>query len=143
MTSTTQQPPQQPPAVRSSDDEPTIGELVGRLTEQSSRLMHQEVALAKAELRADVQHAGAGAGLFGGAGLFAVLGLATLVAAAVAGLATTFDVWLSALIVAAALFVIAGVAALVGKREVGEVGPPERTIASVKDDVDAVKDARS
>lgn len=117
----------------------SLSELVNDLSSQTSRLVRDEVALAKAELRSDVQHAGIGAGLFGGAGMFALLGVVTLIGSAVAGLALVVDVWLAALIVALALFVVAGIAAVIGKKQIAGVGPPERTIESVKQDIAAVK----
>ena len=43
------------------------------------------------------------------------------------------------LIVAAALFVIAGISGVVGKSQIGQAGPPERTIDSVKQDIAEVK----
>ncbi len=129
---------------RSTDtSDPSLVELVDQAAEQTSRLVRDEVALAKAELQSSVKHVGVGAGLFGGAGLFAVLGLVTLVGAAVAGLATAMDTWLAALIVAVALFAIAGISALVGKNQIGQAGPPERTIENVKQDIAEVKGHRS
>ena len=68
---------------RGAPQDVTVGELAVQLTEQTSRLVHDEVELAKAEIRESVKHAGIGAGLFGATGLLAVLGLGTLVAAAV------------------------------------------------------------
>ncbi|MCW2757239.1 MAG: hypothetical protein JWO46_985, partial [Nocardioidaceae bacterium] len=87
---------------------------------------------------------GVGAGLFGGAGLVAGYGVGTLVATAVLALALVVDAWLAALIVSIVLFVIAGIAALLGKSKVGQATPvvPEKTIESVKQDAAAVKDAR-
>jgi uncharacterized membrane protein YqjE len=126
-----------------STTEPSLGELVGQLSEQSSRLIRDEMALAKTELQASVKHAGLGAGLFGGAGLFALLGVITLVGSAVAALSLVVDVWLAALVVAVVLFVIAGIAGLVGKKQVGQAGPPERTIENVKKDIAEVKERRS
>ena len=85
--------------------------------------------------------AGVGAGLFGGAGVFAVYGFGSLVAAAVIGLSIVVDPWAAALIVAGALFVLAGTAALVGKKEFGRAGPPLPTeaVQSTKEDVDELK----
>jgi hypothetical protein len=117
----------------------SLGELIGQLSEQTSRLVRDEVALAKTELQSSVKHAGVGAGLFGGAGVLAFLGLATLVGAAVAALALVLDVWLSAVIVAVVLFAVAGVSALIGKKQIGQAGPPERAISSIKQDIAAVK----
>jgi len=123
--------------------DPSLGDLVGQLSEQSSRLVRDELALAKVELQASVKHAGIGAGLFGGAGLFALLGVITLVGSAVAALSLALEVWLAALIVAVVLFVIAGIAALVGKKQVSEAGPPEKAIENVKKDFAEVKERRS
>lgn len=123
---------------RGTPQDATVGELAVQLTEQTSRLVHDEVELAKAEIRESVRHAGMGAGLFGATGLLAVLGLGALVAAAVAGFALVVDVWLAALIVAAILFVVAGVGALLGVKQVKEVGPPH-TAENVKKDIAAAK----
>ena len=121
--------------------EPSLGELVTQLSEQSSRLIRDELRLAQAELAAKGRRAGIGAGLFGGAGLFAVFGLGCFVAAAVLALAGPVADWLAALIVGAALFVVAGIAALVGKKEVTAATPPvpEEAVAGVKQDVQTLK----
>ncbi|GHG30433.1 hypothetical protein GCM10017567_57820 [Amycolatopsis bullii] len=49
--------------------------------------------------------------------------------------------WLAAVIVAVALFVVAGIAAVVGKKEVTQGVPPvpEEAISGVREDVDTVK----
>lgn len=125
-------------ADRGAPQDATVGELAVQLTEQTSRLVKDEVELAKAEIRDSVKHAGIGAGLFGATGLLALLGLGTLVAAAVAAFALVVDVWLAALIVAAILFAIAGVGALLGVKQVKEVGPPN-TAENVKKDLAAAK----
>ncbi|WP_375474868.1 phage holin family protein [uncultured Jatrophihabitans sp.] len=119
----------------------SIGELIGRVSEQTSRLLRDELRLAQAELTAKGKRAGIGAGLFGGAGVFAFYGLGALVAAAILGLAHPVAAWLAALIVAGALFVVAGIAALIGKKEVQQATPPMPTeaIAGLKRDVDTLK----
>ncbi len=124
---------------RATPSEPSLVELIDRLAEQTSRLVSEEVALAKAELQASAKHVGVGAGLFGGAGLLALLGVITLVGSAVAALALAVDLWLAALIVALALFAVAGLSALVGKKQIGQAGPPERTIENVQQDIAEVK----
>ena len=69
--------------------------------------------------------------------------MAVLIAAAVLGLATVLPAWLAALIVGVVILVVAGVAALIGKKKVSEAGPavPERTVASVKEDVAEIKES--
>jgi Putative Actinobacterial Holin-X, holin superfamily III len=118
-----------------------IGELVARLSDDTARLIRDEFRLARAEMMQKAKAAGMGAGLFGGAGAFAVYGLGVLVAAAVIGLSFVLAAWAAALVVAAALFVLAGTAALMGKREFGRAGPPVPTeaVQSTKEDVDEFK----
>jgi uncharacterized membrane protein YqjE len=118
-----------------------VGALVSDVTSDLSRLVRDEVELAKAELKVKGKEAGVGAGLFGGAGAVALYGLGVLIAAAILGLATALPAWLSALIVAAVLFVIAGVAALLGKRHVSRANPPvpQRAVSGVHEDLEALK----
>jgi hypothetical protein len=119
-----------------ADDRP-LAELMRDLSQQSTELIRQEIALAKAELRAKGKSAGVGAGMFGAAGLIALFGVGALTACLVLALATAMDAWLAALIVAVVYLVAAGVAALVGKGKVQEATPPapEQAIASTKEDV--------
>lgn len=121
----------------------SIGDLVAQLSSQTSRLVRDEMRLAQKELQQSVKHAGIGAGLFGTAGLLAFFGLASVIAAAIAALALALPTWAAALIVGAALFLAAGVAALLSRRQAREVTPaaPE-TVASVKQDIEEVKGAR-
>ena len=77
--------------------------------------------------------------------MVAILGLGALVTAAILGLANVLPGWLAAVIVAVVLFAVAGVLALLGKRDVAKAAPPlpTETIASVQADIDAVKTAAS
>ena len=123
--------------------EPSVGQLVSQLSEQTSRLVRDEMRLAQKELQQSVKHAGIGAGMIGAAGLLAVLGLATLIAGAVAALALVLPVWASAVIVAAVLFVAAGIAAAVNRKQAQHVPPPtNEALDSVKMDIDEIKAAR-
>jgi uncharacterized membrane protein YqjE len=122
--------------------EASVTQLVTQLAEQTSRLVRDEMKLATKELQATAKHAGVGAGLFSVAGVLAVLGLATLVATAVAALALVLPVWAAALIVAVVLLAVAGIAALIGKKQISQASPtPERTVESVKQDVREIKEA--
>jgi hypothetical protein len=125
------------------DAEKPIGELMTQLSSQTSRLLRDEMRLAQKEFAESAKHAGIGAGLFSAAGLVAVLGLASLIAAAIAALALVLPVWAAALIVAVALFAVAGIAVLVSKKQLDEADPtPTRTVANVRDDIAEVRDAR-
>jgi hypothetical protein len=131
------------PGTPPADD--SVGALASQLSAQVSRLVHDELALARAEVTQRGKRLGAGAGLFGATGVLAVFGLAVLVAAAVLGLATTMAAWLAALIVGGALIVVGGLLAVPGKRSVSRGAPPVPTeaIDSVREDVATVREAVS
>ncbi|GAA1668018.1 phage holin family protein [Nonomuraea maheshkhaliensis] len=116
--------------------------LVNDLSGQVSRLVKDELRLARLELAEKGKRAGFGAGLFGAAGVAAFFGGATLVAAVVMLLALVLPGWAAAAIVAAVLFIAAALLGLIGKNEVKQAGPPvpRETIASVKADFDMVKE---
>jgi hypothetical protein len=120
----------------------STGELVGQAAEQISRLVRDELAVARAEMTAKGKKAGVGAGLLGGGGLVAVYAVAALLTAVVLGLAEVMPAWLAALIVAVVLFAAAGVLAVVGRKEVKQAVPPvpQETVHSVKADIDEVKE---
>ncbi|WP_327182388.1 phage holin family protein [Streptomyces sp. NBC_01334] len=120
----------------------TVGELVGQATEQLSRLVRQELALAKHEFTEKGRRAGRGGGLLGAAGAFAYAGLLALAGTGVAALALTLPVWAAALIVTAVLFVIAGVLAAVGRDQLRRAAPPtpEETLGSVRADVEEIRE---
>jgi hypothetical protein len=120
------------PGGRPIDDQ-TLGELVATVSRDLSVLVHSEVELAKAELAANVKRGGLGAGLLGVGGFFAYFGalfLSVAVAFGFHGLGLGLG-W-SFLIVAVGYFLLGGAAAAVGVRSVRQVGPPQRTIATVK-----------
>lgn len=121
-------------------DRPT-GELLSRLSQQTTDLVRQEIELAKAELNAKAKQAGLGAGMFGGAGLFGVFAFAALTTAIIAALQLAMPVWVAALIVTVVYGIVAAVLAQRGKQKVQDVGAPmpEQTRDSVKEDVQWAK----
>jgi hypothetical protein len=127
---------------RPATDQST-SELVQKASEQISRLVKDEIALAKAELTEKGKHAGIGVGLFGGGGVLALYGVGALFATLIIVLDLFLPLWLAALIVTVVLFAAAGVLALLGKKQVTQAVPPEPSdaIASAKADVDEVKHA--
>lgn len=114
-----------------------MAQLLRRLSDQTSLLVREEVALAKAELAEKGRRASRGAGMFGGAAVCAIYGVGALVTAAIVALSLAVATWLAALIVAVVLLALAGIAALAGKRQVQQAGPPlpEQTVETVKEDV--------
>jgi hypothetical protein len=128
--------------VRPATDQST-SELVQKASEQISRLVKDEIALAKAELTEKGKHAGIGVGLFGGGGVLALYGVGALFATLIIVLDLWLPLWAAALIITVVLFGSAGILALLGKKQVTQAVPPEPSaaIASAKADVDEVKHA--
>jgi uncharacterized membrane protein YqjE len=119
-----------------------VSELVSDVSELVSRLVRDELRLAKVELTEKGKRAGAGAGMFAAAGLVAFLGVATLVAFLVLVLALAMPAWVSALVVGVVLLAAAGGIALAGRGQVRKATPPapEEAIENVKRDVETVKE---
>src|SRR4051812_12388977 len=124
-------------------NEQSTAELVQRASEQISRLVRDEIALAKAELTEKGKHAGIGVGLFGGGGVLALYGVGALFATLIIVLDLFLPLWLAALIITVVLFAAAGILGLLGKKQVTQAVPPEPSaaLASAKADVDEVKQA--
>lgn len=120
----------------------TIGQLVSDVSTDLSQIMRGEIELAKAEIKQDVQHAGKGAGMFAGAALFGLYGLGLLFLGLAAVIAIWLPWWAGLLIVAAVLFIVAAVLALIGKKQVTQVkGKPERAIDQAQKTVNTLKQA--
>jgi uncharacterized membrane protein YqjE len=121
--------------------EPSTAELISRLSEQTSRLVRDEMRLARAELSSKAKQGGLGVGLLGAGGVLAWFGVGALIATAIIALSLLLPAWAAALIVTAVLFVVAGILALVGKKKVSALSPtPERTVQNVKQDITEVKE---
>lgn len=117
-------------------DDKSLGELVATATRDLSLLVHQEVELAKAEIKRDIAAAGKGAGLFGGAGFAGLFALVFLSISAAYGIsALNVPLGLGFFIVGTLYLAAAAVLALSGKKKIAQVGRPEKTLETVKDDV--------
>jgi hypothetical protein len=126
-----------------SDDlrDRSLGELLKQLSEQTTRLVHQELELAKAELTQKGKEAGAGAGMFGGAGALGLAALGALTACFILALNAVMPAWLAALIVAVVYGIVAFVLVKQGQAKLKQATPPvpEQTIETVKEDVEWAK----
>ena len=118
------------------------GELVRTLSDQVSTLVRQEVALAKAELAEKGRKAGLGAGMLAGAALAGLLMLGALTASLIIALALVLPAWAAAVIVTAFWGAVAGLLALQGRNKLRAMGKPvpEKTVETVKEDVQWLKD---
>ena len=131
---------QRPSGPGDSDDlrDRSLGELLKLLSELTTRLVHQELELAKAELTHKGRQAGAGAGLFGGAGALGLAALGALTACFILALNAIMPAWLAALLVAVVYGIIAFVLVKQGQARMKRAVPPvpTQTIETVKEDVE-------
>jgi uncharacterized membrane protein YqjE len=130
---------QDPPGPEPGDlRDRSLGELLKQLSEQTTRLVHQELELAKAELQQKGRQAGMGAGMFGGAGALGLAALGALTACFILALNAVMPAWLAALLVAVLYGIIAFVLVRQGQARMKRAVPPvpEQTIETVKEDVE-------
>jgi len=133
--------PQHPATGPQPPGRPSIGELVARISDQFSRILRGELELIQMKAAEKAKKVGTGVAMFAVAAFLGFFAFALLLTAAVLGLAEALPAWLSALIVAVVLLIIAGIVALVGKKmlQSGEAPSVEETKANLKADIDAVK----
>jgi hypothetical protein len=115
--------------------------LVGDVPKLVKSLVKGEIDLLKAELMGKAKAFGLAAGFLIGALVVALYAIGVLLTAAVLGLATVMPGWLAAIVVAVAMLLIAGILGLIGWRRLKGGLPitPKRSVASLKNDVNAVK----
>lgn len=112
----------------------SLGQLVASATAEMSALVHDEIALAKAELRQDVKR-GAIGGIAGGAAVLVLLFSLPMLSFALAyGIHAWSDWHLSVcfLLSFAANVLLAGLLGLLAFAKFKKVKPPEKSIASAK-----------
>lgn len=122
----------------------SVGELLSNVMKDVSTLLRQEVALAKAETKAEATKAAKGAGMVGGAGFAGYLVLLFLSVALWQGLENVMDGGWAALVVAAIWAIIGAVLYATGRSEFRRINPkPERTVETLQRVPDALKGERS
>jgi uncharacterized membrane protein YqjE len=116
-----------------NQDTSELGQAIQDVTEQMSLLVREEIELAKTEVTQKVTKLIKGAVVGIVAGIFAVFGLVYLLHALAwllwDLLGNTHNFWLGFLIVAAALFVLGGLAGLIAARLVKRAAPPTPQMA--------------
>lgn len=121
-------------------DNATIGELVATASRDVTLLIRQEVELAKLEVKAAATSAGMGAGFLGAAAFLGFFAFMAITIAAGEGLhAAGIGLAYSFLIVTGVYLIVAGLLALFGRARLQKVGPPKRSIQTVKDDIAWIK----
>jgi len=115
-------------------DEPTVGSLVQSAMADLSTLVRGEIELAKAEVGKSAKKAGIGAGAFGAAGVVLAFSV-FFIGIALAEFLTWLGLirWISYLIVWFLFVLVAGLAALIGRRYIKRIEKPERTIETLRE----------
>lgn len=115
--------------------EPSLGELLKRLTNDTSELVHQEVSLIRAEVRqmgGTLARDGTRLGIALGLALAGALAVTAFLILALGGLLHNY--WLAALIVGLVLLAIGGILARNAVADVKRGAVPEQTLASLRED---------
>ena len=120
------------------------GQLAAEVAKDLSTLVRQEIALARAELQQEAKTAGVAAGALGGAGFAGYFVLVFLSLGLMWGLDAWMPLGWAAVLMAGVWAVIAAVFAAVGRSRLKRFNPkPERTIETVKEDVQWAKTRNS
>jgi uncharacterized membrane protein YqjE len=129
---------------RHEEDPGSLGEIIGDISEDLSRLFRQEVELAKVELRAEAGKAGKAAGMLAGAGIAALLVLFMLSLALMYALGNVMNLGWAALIVAVLWGAAAAVLYGTGRKKLKDVDPvPRQTVQTLKEDAQWLKNPTS
>jgi hypothetical protein len=111
-----------------------LASLFTELTRETATLIRQEVRLAKEELNEKVSTARSGLVAAVAGGLVLFVALQALIAAAILGVATRLDPWLSALVVGVALALVGAVVLAKGLSNLqGRRLLPNRTMDTMRD----------
>jgi uncharacterized membrane protein YqjE len=129
-------------APRPERAEPSFGELVSRLTNQTGVLIRQEISLAKVELRETGTNLARDSAKVGVGVVVAWTGLLALTGALIVGLAQLLNnYWLAALIVGAVYVLVGWMLARGAMADMRRDGlAPKETIESLRDDAEWAKE---
>jgi hypothetical protein len=123
-----------------SRDDRSLGELFSELSRQTSTLIRQEVALAKAGMKQKGTEVGKDVGMMAAGGALAYAGLLALIATIIIVLAEFMAWWLSALIVSLFVLAIGGLLVQRGMSSLKQTNmAPEQTIETLKEDKEWAK----
>lgn len=120
----------------------TVPHLLRQLTSEVTTLFSKEVSLARAEVRETVHGVKTGVISLLTGSIVLLAGVIVLLMAAVYGLATTMQLWTAALIVGGAVTLVGLIMVASGKNKLdADALKPHRTVDSIREDRDALKDA--
>ncbi len=119
--------------------ERSITDVLQDIISNVQEIVRSEVRLARSEIVTELNKVKAAAPLLIAGGAVAVLGLLFLFWTIVFALAVVLPLWAAALIVTALLAIMGGVTMTAGVKKLRQINPPQRTIATVKENVQWAK----
>ncbi|HVE47373.1 MAG TPA: phage holin family protein [Acidimicrobiales bacterium] len=126
-----------------TSDDRSIQELLADFSEGATTLIRKEVELAKVEMKETASKVAQAGAMFTASAIVAFLALQALSVALGFALASFLPDGVAALVVGVLYLVTAAVLAGVAKGRVSQVGGPQQTVRTIKDDVQVAKESLS
>lgn len=126
-----------------TDPQRSIGELIGRISQNVTALVRGEVDLLKAKATTSAKRYGSAGAFFAVAGVLALFGLPFILWTLVYVLALFLPMWAATLIVGAVIFLVVGILALLGVRKLQKASQVQLNGESIALSVEAVKEGLS
>ncbi len=122
-------------------DDRSIGELFAELSQETTTLVRQEVALAKAEMSQKASRVGKNVGFLAVGGIVAYTGLLAIVAGGIIALGEAIPLWLSAVLVGLVIAAVGLFLVLKGVNTLRQEDPtPRETVETLKEDREWLRD---
>jgi hypothetical protein len=122
-------------------DERSLGDLFSELSEESSRLVRQEIALAKAEITDSARRVGKDVGMIAAGGVIAYAGFIVFLGALAILLAGVMPLWLSTLLVGVIVIAVGAGLVMKGRADLHRAElAPRQTIETLREDKEWAKE---
>lgn len=123
-----------------ASDERSLGEILRDIGNNIQQIVRSEIRLAKIELTDTLRRVQASSVMLIGGAVLGFFALGFLFLAAMFALELVLGAWLAALIVSAILFIGAGLGLSIGRERLRTVQAPEKTMQTVKEDLQWTKE---
>jgi uncharacterized membrane protein YqjE len=123
-----------------STDGRSLSEVISGIVGSIQTILRDEIRLAQTEMKEKVARIAVPAVVLATAALFGFFAIACIIATCIVALTLVLPIWLSTLILGVVLGILAWIAAVIGRTRLEHVDPvPERTVQTVKDDINYVR----
>lgn len=117
-----------------TQQEPSLSDLLSRLSDQASTLIRQEIRLAETEMTRKAAKAGRNLVYIAAGAMVGMTAFYAIVAALILALAQVMDAWLATLLVAIVLVIVAALLIQYGLGKLKQIDPaPRRTIQTMRE----------